>query len=397
MNLHKPPTVTLPAARRIALAAQGFLEPPPVPGRATARQINRVLQRLGVVQIDSVNALTRSHYLPFFSRLGPYDPAILDSMRDKAPRKVIEYWAHEASLLPVSTWPLFRFRMERAKREAWGSIRRIQHEQPELVAVALQEIRARGPITARQCEAALTVDLPKANENWGWNWSAVKTALEYLFWAGEITSAGRTPQFERRYAVPERVIPATLVQADAVDAQRAHLELVRIAARAHGIATARCLRDYFRLNVAETKSAIATLVANGELEPVQVPGWTEHAYLHAGARRPRSAHVEALLSPFDSLVWQRERTEALFDMRLRLEIYTPADKRIHGYYVLPFLYGDTLMARVDLKADRAAGVLRVQRCTWEPQAAPEAATALDRQLVLMAQWLGLESVMGGTG
>lgn len=386
---HTPPRISLPAARRIALAAQGFLDPRPAPGRATARQLNRVIDRVGVVQIDSVNVLTRSHYLPFFSRLGPYDRSTLDRLRDRAPRRLVEYWAHEASLIPPETWPLMGFRMERARHEAWGGMRRIQQERPELVAVVLEEVRRRGPITARACDAALAVDIPRRDGNWGWNWSVVKTALEYLFWAGEITSSGRTAQFERLYTVPERILAAP----EPVDAETAHEQLVRIAARAHGIGTARCLRDYFRLGAAETGRAIDALVATGELEIVQVPGWSSQVYLHAEARRPRKAHVEALVSPFDSLIWQRERTEALFGMRFRLEIYTPAAQRVHGYYVLPFVYGDTLVARVDLKADRVAGALRVQRCTWEEDAPPEARAALQRQLRAMADWLGLDDVL----
>lgn len=418
-----PARISAPVARRIALAAQGFLDPRPEPGRATTRHLNRVIHRVGVVQIDSVNVLCRSHYLPFFSRLGSYDRALLDRMRDRAPRKLVEYWAHEASLIPPSTWPLLNFRMQRAKDEAWGEVRRVFRERPKLVEAVLEEVRSRGPVTAKALDTALALDLPARDDNWGWNWGAVKTALEYLFWAGEITSAGRTAQFERRYAVPERVLPGMVSAADGDAAAAAavaddvddaagagvgadtigsatfesQLELLRISARAHGIGTARCFKDYFRLRGPEADKALGHLVMTGELERVEVPGWRGPVYLDPTARRPRRVHAEALLSPFDSLVWQRERTEFLFGMKYRLEIYTPAAKRVHGYYVLPFLYGDTLVARVDLKADRMAGLLRVHRCTWEPEAPSGAREGLLRQLDLMAAWLELDGVQGRLG
>lgn len=384
-----PRRISLPTARRIALAAQGFLDSRPEPGKVTARHLQRVINRVGVVQIDSVNVLSRSHYLPFFSRLGNYDRAKLDQLRDRHPRRLVEYWAHEASLIPPTTWALLGFRMERAKHEAWGGMRRIQQENPELVQAVLSEVSQRGPITARQCGAAMTVDIPRREGAWGWNWSAVKTALEYLFWSGEITSAGRTQQFERTYVLPEHLgLPR-----EPVESEQANRELLRIAARAHGIGTARCLRDYFRLGAAETHRALASLVASGDLEIVTVPGWSDRVYLDTTGRIPRKAHVEALLSPFDSLIWQRERTEALFGMRYRLEIYTPAHRRIHGYYVLPFLFGDTLVARVDLKADRASSRLLVKQCTWEPDAPPEALAAMQHHLQLLAHWLGLQDVV----
>lgn len=381
--------LTVAQARRIALAAQGFLDPRPAPGAATARQLGRVIDRVGVVQIDSVNVLTRAHHLPFFARLGPYDRTRLDRLRDRAPRRLVEYWAHEASLIPPSTWPLLDFRRRRARQEAWGGMRRVAEDHPGLVQRVLEAVAAHGPLTARQCEALVDHDVPRRSGAWGWNWSAVKAAVEFLFWSGEITSSGRTPQFERLYALPSRLGLDTRP----VDEHTAHVELIRIAARAHGIGSARCLRDYFRLRADASGRAIAQLVADGELEAVHVPGLGP-SYLHAEARRPRAVHVEALVSPFDSLVWQRERTEALFGMRYRIEIYTPAARRRHGYYVLPFVHGDTLAARVDLKADRAAGALRVQRLTWEPQAPAQAVEALRRQLRLMADWLELTDVTG---
>lgn len=385
--------LTPAAARRIALAAQGFLDPRPAPGAVTARHLNRVIDRVGVVQVDSVNVLTRSHYLPFFSRLGPYDRARLDRLRDRSPRRLVEYWAHEASLIPLQTWPLLAFRRDRARDEAWGGIRRIAREQPELVERVLAVVASHGPLTARQCDALVEHQVPGRGDGWGWNWSAVKTALEFLFWSGQIISSGRNQQFERTYVLPERILPPELLERSRqMDAHGAHVELIRIAARAHGVASLRTLRDHFRLRADESRAAVVDLVTAGELEEVTVRGLGP-AYLHAEARRPRRAHVEALVSPFDSLVWQRERTEALFGMRFRLEIYTPAAQRLHGYYVLPFVYGDTLVARADLKADRAADALRVQRLTWEPDVPAAAREALAAQLRSMADWLELSDVV----
>jgi len=392
-----PLRLTKAQARRIALAAQGFLDPRPAPGEATTRHLQRVIDRVQVVQIDSVNVVTRSHYLPFFSRLGPYDTALLDRARDRAPRRLVEYWAHEASLVPPTTWPLLDFRMQRALTDAWGGMQRVAQEHPGLVSAVRAEVVAGGPMTSRQVEAALEHDLPREREHWGWNWSLVKHALEHLFWSGQISSAGRTSQFERRYAALERVLPRAVVERAADPALRpphdeAFRELVMIAARAHGVGTEQCLRDYFRLKPEQARPAIASLVAEGRLLPVTIEGWKRAAYLHPEARRPRRVHAQALLSPFDSLVWQRERTAALFGFDFRLEIYVPAPQRVHGYYVLPFLYGDALVARCDLKADRTAGVLRVHAVHWEPGAPVEARPALDAELALLAGWLGLGAV-----
>ena len=389
-------SLTRGQARRVAIAAQGFLDPRPAPFAATMRHVQRVVDRVGVVQIDSVNVLARSQYLPFFSRLGPYDTALLDRARDRAPRRLVEYWAHEASLVPPSTWPLLDFRMRAAAERAWGGMRRILEERPDYVDLVRAEVEARGPMTAREVEVALAHDQPRRTDHWGWNWSEVKQALEYLFWAGQISSVGRTTAFERRYAALAATAPPRLREAwterpgAEADPER-FLELVRIAARAHGIGTELCLADYFRIRREDARPAIARLVAEGELIPVTVPGW-KPAWLHAEARLPRRVHAEALLSPFDSLVWQRDRIHALWDFHYRIEIYTPAAKRVHGYYVLPFLHGDALVARCDLKADRAAGVLRCHRVTWEPHAPAEARPALLANLESMASWLGLGRV-----
>jgi len=392
-----PRRLTQAQARRIAIVAQGFADPRPAPGVVTSRHLQRVIDRVAVIQIDSVNVLTRSHYLPFFSRLGPYDTALLDRARDVAPRRLLEYWAHEASLIPPQTWALLNFRMKRALHESWGGMKRVALEHPELVQVVLAEVAARGPLTSRQLEAALEHDLPRDKTEWGWNWSLVKSALEHLFWSGQITSAGRTAQFERRYAALERVLPRTVAVHSIPPSLRppdddAFRRLMLIAARAHGVGTEQCLRDYFRLKPEQARPALKALVASGDLIPFSIDGWRRPAYLHKDARIPRKVHAEALLSPFDSLIWQRDRTLALFNFHFRLEIYVPAALRIYGYYVLPFLYGDTLVARVDLKADRAASTLRAHAIHWEPGAPPEARAALDRHLASMASWLGLEVV-----
>lgn len=369
------------------------------------RHLQRVVSRVGIVQIDSVNVVTRSQYLPFFSRLGDYDTGLLDKARDRAPRRLVEYWAHEASLIPPSTWPLLDFRMRRALSESWGGMQRVARDHPGIVAAVLAEVTAAGPLTTRQVELALAHDQPRESGNWGWNWSLVKAALEHLFWAGTITSAGRTAQFERRYASLARVLPAEVLAqlpedrtAAPIDGDRpAFRELLMIAARAQGVGTEQDLRDYFRLKPEQARPALADLVDAGELLPVRVEGWRRPAYLHPGARVPRRAHVQALLSPFDSLIWQRDRTRALFGFDYRLEIYVPAPLRVHGYYVLPFLYGDRLVARADLKADRALSRLLVHAVHWEPDAPAEARPALADELASLARWLGLESVSDSSG
>jgi uncharacterized protein YcaQ len=384
------------AARRIALAAQGFARPrPDAPG---TRDVQRVIDTVAVVQIDSVNVVVRSHYLPFYSRLGPYDRGLVDRARDRAPRRVVEYWAHEASLVPPSTWPLLDFRMQRAREDAWGGMRRVARDHPDVVAAVLAEVARRGPMTSREVEAALAHDLPRQRDEWGWNWSLVKNALEHLFWAGEVSSAGRTTAFERRYAVPSRVLPAAL-RGQALDAtvrpgeEEAFRRLVEISARAHGVGSEQCLRDYFRLSPEQARPAIASLVADGTLLPATITGWHRPVYLHRDARRPRRITARALLSPFDSLVWQRDRTRAIFGFDFRLEIYVPEEQRVHGYYVLPFLLGQDLVARLDLKSDRAAGALRVRRCTWEPgRGTAQDRAELDAELALLAGWLVLTDI-----
>jgi uncharacterized protein YcaQ len=383
--------LTRAQARRITIAAQGLASPrPDQPGM---RDLTRVVDRIGLLQIDSVNVLTRAQHLPLFSRLGPYDLHLLDRAMSKPPRRLVEYWAHVASLIPPETHPNLRWRMDRWRDDAWGSMRRIAEDQPDLVTAVLEELRRGGPMTSLEVEQALEHDRPRERDNWGWNWSMVKESLEYLFFSGAVGSAGRTPQFERRYDVIERVLPRVIHEAATPSTDEAFRALTSIAARAHGIATEPDLRDYFRLKPLDSQRAVAELVEEGELLPVQVDGWGRPAYLHRDARLPRSLTARALLAPFDPLVWKRDRVEFLFDFRYRIEIYVKPEDRIFGYYVLPFLLDDALVARVDLKADRPSRSLLVQAAWLEVGAPSRTAEELLAELRLMAHWLDLDDVV----
>lgn len=379
-------------ARRVALAAQGFGERRAVGGRTDVRHLRRVLRRVGLIQLDSVNVLARAHYLPLFSRLGPYPVGLLDRAASRAPRELFEYWAHEASLVPVELQPALRWRMAEAERHAWGGMKRLARERPDFVAWVRSEVADRGPITARE----ISDDAPRSKDNWGWNWSDVKIALEWLFWSGEISSAARLPSFERRYDLTERVLPPAVLAVPTPEPAEAHRTLVRVAAGALGVATETDLRDYFRLPVLAARRAVADLVDAGELLPVTVAGWAKPGYLDPAARLPRRVSGRALVCPFDPLIWERARTERLFGFRYRIEIYVPAPKRVYGYYVLPFLLDEELVARVDLKADRAAGVLRIPAAWAEPvlvDGGPaRVAAELADELRLLAGWLGLAEV-----
>lgn len=374
-------------ARRLALSAQGFGRAPSAgsPGRA---ELLRLVRRLGVVQMDSVNVLARSHYLPVFSRLGPYPRETLEAAAWGRPRALFEYWMHEASLAPLELQPLLRWRMEDAGAGVgvWRGVAAFLRSHGDFIDRVLAEIRERGPLTAAELGLGT-----KGAGGW-WGWSEGKRALECLFWTGRLTTASRRGAFERVYGLPAQVHPPALVDSPTPDRAAAQRELVRIAARAQGVATLADLRDYFRLPAADARLRVAELVESGDLRPVRVEGWSAPAFLDPGAGRPRPVRAEALLSPFDNLIWFRDRAERLFDVRIRLEIYTPAERRVHGYYVLPFLEGEAITARVDLKADRKAGRLLVQAAHAEPAAGPQTPEALARNLRRMAGWLGLDSV-----
>jgi uncharacterized protein len=382
--------LTLDQARRVALAAQGFAEPRPK-GRVDRRHIRKVLDRIGVLQVDSVNVLCRSEELPIFARLGPHDRSLVRTMEQD--REVFEYWSHEASLLPVGHEPLFRWKKSNALAgddpTVWGGIRNLHIHKKELVDQVYSEIEARGPVAASQ----LSMKGGKKRDGWGWHWDDAKVAVENLFWTGRIVAAGRTSSFEREYDIPDRVLPAHVVGTPDLGETVARKELLLIAARAHGVGTAKCLADYHRQNIVSSRSLIAELVEEGRLHTVSVPGWKDVAYIEPSTRIPRRVNARALLSPFDSLIWERTRTEQLFGFRYRIEIYVPQEKRVHGYYVLPFLLGDQLVARVDLKADRKASVLLVQ-ASWGELGIDETEVAheLAEELRLMATWLGLERV-----
>ena len=385
-------TVSLATARRTALVAQGLADRRPPPGtRIDARHVRRVVGRVGVLQIDSVNVLVRSHELPLFSRLGPHPRHLLPRLAYGPRRELFEYWGHEASFLPVALHPLLRWRMHQARAEAWGRVVRIQRDHPGLVREVLAEVAERGPLTA----AELSVGA-RGTGSW-WGWGDAKTAMEWLFWSGEVSAVGRRGNFERVYDLTSRALPAGVLGAPTPPEEDAKRELVRFAAARLGIGTAKDIADYFRLRTAETRLRLAELAEAGAVVPVQVESWRDPAFLSADAAVPvRRVRARALLSPFDSLVWARPRVERLFGMRLRLEVYTPAHKRVHGYYVLPFLLGERLVARVDLKADRRAGTLRVLGAHAEPGTdAAAVAGPLAAELRDLSVWLGLGTIVAG--
>lgn len=396
----------------MAIAAQGLVDGRPR-GRVDRRHFRRVLDRVAVVQLDSVNVLARSHELVFFSRLGPYDRDALARWL-WASREVLEYWGHEASVHPVERQPLLRWRM--ADEHAWHGVRQAARDRPDLVRAALAQIAEQGPVTMGELEVHRRE--PRRQHSW-WGWGTGKRVVEHLFWSGEVTAVRRNG-FSRAYLLPEHWVPAEVLATPTPPRHEAQRRLVLLAARAHGVATAGDLADYYRLAMADTRAAIESLVADGSLLPARVEGWRQPAYLHPEARLPRRRlRARALLSPFDSLIWERRRTARLWGFDYRLEIYVPAARRVHGYYVLPFLLDDTLVARVDLKADRAAGLLRVRAAWGEGTAAGGAAgegtageggargrtrgepgaperdrvvAELAGALAEMARWLGLDEV-----
>ena len=372
-------------ARRVAIAAQGLAGPRPA-GRKDRRHFRSVLDRLATVQIDSVNVLTRSHELVFFARLGAYDRDALTRWLWGS-REVFEYWGHEASLHPVARYPLLRWRM--AGGHAWGGVRRAARDNPELVAAALSEVAAKGPVPIGDLD--VNRQHPRHEGAW-WGWGQGKRVVEHLFFQGEVTATRRNG-FTRYYMLPEQWLPAEVLATAPPPEDEARRQLLLLAAAAHGVGTARDLADYFRLNVPDSRPLLEDLVAEGRLVPARVEGWNDAAFLHPDARLPRRRlRARALLSPFDSLIWERSRVARLWGMAYRIEIYVPEPKRVHGNYVLPFLLDDDLVARVDLKADRQAGALRVRAAWAEPGTAADrdrVCAELATELAALGAWLGL--------
>jgi uncharacterized protein len=375
--------ISLVQARRIALAAQGLGRAPT--GPIGTRQLNQTIDRLGLVQIDSVNVFERSHYLPLFARLGAYDRTLLDRLTFARKGRYVEYWAHEAAFLPVTSWPLWRWRMQAYRDSFARSESSWEAANKPMLRWLLDELAASGPLPA----SAIEHDANVRQGPW-WGWSDVKRGLEVLFRTGDVVSAGRT-RFERTYALPEQVLPTEILDTT-IDRTEAHRALITHAARAHGIGTAADLADYFRLKTTEVTPILHELVDAGEIHPVSVSGWGRAAFLHKDARIPRRLEADALLSPFDPVVWDRPRAERLFGFHYRIEIYTPQPKRVFGYYVLPVLQDEALVGRIDLKSDRQAGILRVQ-AAWHEAGQTINVERLAALLEQTAAWQGLEAVV----
>ncbi len=400
----QPISLSLDQARRVAVAAQG-LHRPRTDGPRTMRHVQGVIDRLGLLQIDSVNVLARAHQLPLFSRLGPYDTDLLDRATTSgkharratrsaaADRRLVESWAHVAAYVPPHVWPLLAFRRRRFAQEYdWGELDGVRLPDAPQVREVRDLVAAEGPLSASQIHDRFVSEGRSVRRKRGtwWDRTTEKRVVEHLFFTGEVVSAGRNAQFERLYDLPERVLPpSAFVDVPEADAKRTLLEL---GARAHGIGVARCIKDYYRLKGRVADQALDDLVDEGVLLPARVAGGSEQWFLHRDAARPRQATGQALLAPFDPLVWERTRLERLFGMRYRIGIYTPAAKRVDGYYVLPFLEDSQLTARVDLKADRAAGVLRVQSAHAEYVLTDNTPARLAAELGAMARWLGLDGV-----
>lgn len=377
------------AARRTALAAQGLAAPRPT-NTITRRHLRKVFDRIGVIQIDSVNVLVRAQEMPLFARLGPHRRSLIPDALEAG--ELFETWAHAASIIPAADLPLVRWRMEkRAASDGWQAIGR----RTELLAGVEAQIRERGPLTVGDFDGRVR------NPGTWWNWDDTKLAVERLFEIGVLGATRRRNDFARRYDLLERLLPAAAIAAPVLSEHEGRKESLRRAARHLGVGTAKDLVDYYRIGLTDSRAALGELVDDGELIPVAVDGWREPAYLDPLATTPRATTATTLLSPFDSLVWNRDRTARLFGFDYRIEIYVPGPKRVYGYYVLPFLLDGQLVGRVDLKADRSAGLLRVQAAYIEPDLDTRAdrtmvADALIGELRQLAGWLGLDDV-GVTG
>jgi len=380
-------SLSLSEARRIALAAQAFDRPRPT-GPVNAGHLRRLLRQIGLLQIDSVSIVLPAHYQVPFSRLGPYDRSRLDDLIYRE-REFTEQWAHEASIIPVEHWPLIRHHLGPHERR-WGALAKFMEEHAEYAGRVLEHIRSRGPVVAGD------IDEPDGTRGRGggwWGWTRAKATLEGHFARGTVAIAERRAAgFARVYDLAERVVPGEH-HTRTMSREEAQRELIRLAARATGVATAADLADYYRMAPREARQRVAELASAGELRQVRVEGWRDPAYLSAEARLPRAIGGSALLSPFDPVVWYRPRAERLFDFDFRIEIYVPREKRKYGYYVFPYLLGDRIVGRVDLKADRAAGCLRVLGSYVEGHTdADTVAGPLASELRTMAGWLGLDDV-----
>ena len=388
-------TLSIADARALALAAQGFDTPRPV-NKVTQRQVNSLISRLGVIQIDSVNVLVRSQELPLFSRLGNHDRNAIPKATKS--QKIFEYWGHEAAHLPVEIHPLFRWKMEAArlgKARHWG-LTSFYDDNKTFVKRMLKYVETNGPTTAR--ELSTRTEKRGADKKTWWDWDESKTALEYLFLTGQLMSRGRGTDFARIYDTPERVLPLNILNASTPNEHDARKQLLVRSAIAQGVATATDLADYYRQKPAAVKPLIIELLEEGELREVAVDGWTEKAFVHCSAKLPKQLHATALLSPFDSLVWCRPRNERLFDFHYRIEIYTPKEKRKFGYYVLPFMMNGQMVGRVDLKADRANSKLLMHSVHTEKGIKRATINdSLNNELRAMALWLALDKVANSRG
>lgn len=379
-------TIPIDAARRISLAAQGFNGGRPS-GRIDVRHFRRVMDTIGLVQLDSVNVCIRTHYMPFYSRLGPYDRVALDRWLNES-HENFEYWAHAAATLPADRHRLWRWKMEESG--PWRRAETVLENHPELLGDVLRQVQRNGPLTVSD------LDAPNHRDEPWWGYGPGKVALEVLFERGDI-SALRTGNFMRLYDAPERVIPVEFLEAPTLSKEAAHRVLLLDAVRHHGIGTENDIADYFRLKLRVSAPLLAEMAASGQIEEVEIRGWSGPVYMDPNAVRPRRIEGATLLSPFDPVTWHRERAERLFDFQYRIEIYTPEPQRVYGYYVLPFMLDGELVGRVDLKADRKHGSLLVRSAWHEQNAAPaRVAEPLARELETFAAWLGLSGIKVGT-
>lgn len=379
-------SLSIGQARRTALGAQGFAGATPK-GRIDRRHLHRTMDRLQLLQLDSVPAVMRTQYMPLFSRLGVYRSGLLDDVAygDDA---WFEAWAHEASLLPMASEPLFRWSRRRAAEgRTWKGLVELAEREPAYVANVREEVAARGPLAASD----LSDPRPRSGEWWG-SRSIGQLALDWLFRIGEL-GVRRTGNFEKQFDLFERIVPDEVRAQPTPSDTEAMRELLLRSAAAHGVGTADCLVDYFRLPVREAKPLLVELAADGLLEPVEVEGWRKPAYLHPDAKLPRAIDRATLVSPFDPVVWNRDRALNLFDFHYRIEIYVPAAKRQYGYYVLPFLLGDRLAGRFDLKTLRDERVLHVKASFVEPWAdLHEVAEAAVPALRRLAEFVGADDL-----